>query len=63
VHFVQQRVNGKVSLEKNAPPALDNCDVVRQISKPEDNEAQVRIEKLKKLIANYEHYHQSNTTT
>jgi hypothetical protein len=63
VHFVQQRVNGKVSLEKNAPPALDICDVVIQISKPEANEAQVRIEKLKKLIANYEHYHQSNTTT
>lgn len=61
VHFVQQRVNGKVSLEKNAPPALDICDVVIQISKPEANEAQIRIEKLKKLIANYEHYHQGNT--
>lgn len=62
VHFVQQRVDGKVTLEQNAPPALDICDVVIQISKPEIDEAQIRIEKLKKLIANYEHYHQSNTT-
>lgn len=63
VHFVQQRVEGKVSLEQNASPALDICDVLIQISKPEIDEAQARIEKLKKLIANYEHYHQSNTTT
>ncbi|EAY24734.1 gas vesicle protein, putative [Microscilla marina ATCC 23134] len=55
--FIAQQINGEVQIINNETVEPRECDLFIKISKKVPNESQIRIEKLKKLIANYEKHH------
>lgn len=61
--FIQKQVDGKVTMVNNESSTPKTCDLFIKISKQTVDPAQARIEKLKKLIANYEQHHQGNAPT
>lgn len=57
IAFIEERITGKVKLIEDKTTGNNECDILIEIPANVPDEAQERIDKLKKLIANYEKHH------